>query len=131
MNDINPGPVVHILKEGKTYCGMPGLPKDWPDNHLYLSYQDEANASQVSCTDCIARRQAGPHLSERLNGDSPGQVAARHVPLPSPDGKGGTSWVCDLPDGVALDASGEDAYEEKTGQSAHFDRDLGRWSKVG
>ncbi len=126
-----PTPTVHILKNGKSYCEMPGVPGTWPDHHLYISYQDRENAKEANCPGCVARRDAGPHLAERLNGDSPDLLGTRHVPLPSVDGSGALKWVISAPDGVALDASGQDAFEERTGQSAHFDRDLGRWHKVG
>lgn len=131
MNQTAPKLTVHVLKEGKSYCEMPGLPGEWPDNHVYVSYQDEENAKEANCPGCVSRRNAGPHLAERLNGDNSEQIGAKHTPLPFPDGKGGLVWASVLPDGVILDASGQDAFEEKTGQSAHLDRDLGRWHRVG
>lgn len=123
--------IVHILKEGKSYCGMPGVPGSWPDSHLFISFQDEENAREVNCPGCLARRDSGPHLADRLNGDGHEQVGVRSVVVPFPDGNGGLKWTCGLPDGVVLDASGLDASEEKTGQAAHFDHDLGRWHRVG
>jgi uncharacterized Zn-finger protein len=122
---------VHILKEGRSFCDMPGVPGEWPDNHVYISYQDRENAKEANCPGCLARRESGPHLADRLNGDNAGQVGAKCVSLPFPDGSGGLKWACSLPDGVVLDASGCDASEEETGQAAHFDRDLGRWHRVG
>lgn len=122
-------PTVHILKEGRSYCGMPGVPGSWPDHHLWISYQDQENAKEANCPGCLARRDSGPHLAERLNGDGP---EALHTRIPVPDGKGGLRWsAVALPAGVVIDASGVDAIEESTGQAAHFDIDLGRWSKVG
>ncbi len=90
------------------------------------------NAKEANCPGCLARRDAGPHLAERLN-DLNAEV------YPSPDGKNkdGTmklKWVCPLPPGVSiasLDVSGFDAIEEGTGQAAHFDPNVGRWHKVG
>ncbi len=134
MNDIPQGPVVHILKEGRSYCGMPGVPKDWPDNHLWLSFQDEANAAHVNCPECIERRRSGPHLAERLNAGLNREV------LPYPDGKGGVYWSAGRPpEGVSFNyvpPAGESrfeysAVEEKTGQAASYDMDLGGWVKVG
>jgi hypothetical protein len=127
-----PAPIVHILKFGRSYCEMPGVPGTWPDNHLFISFQDEENAKEANCPECVARRDAGPHLAERLNGDNHEQVGVKYAIMPLPDGAGGIRWSGGkLPDGVRLDESSFDAFEEATGQSAHFDQDLGRWHKVG
>ncbi len=130
---VDVAPTVHILKEGKSYCDMPGVPGEWPDGHLYVSFQDQENAKEANCPGCLSRRDSGPHLAERLNGDNAEQIGASCFPMPFPDGKGGLVWRCSspLPDGVALDTSCLDAFEESTGQSARFDPDLGRWHKVG
>lgn len=122
-------PTVHILKEGRSYCGMSGVPGSWPDDHLWISYQDQENAKEANCPGCLARRDAGPNLAEHLN-DLNAEV------YPSPDGanRDGTmklKWVCPLPPGISLDVSGFDAIEDSTGQSAHFDPNIGRWSKIG
>jgi hypothetical protein len=41
--------IVHILRSGRSLCGMPGVPSSWPSNHRYC---DEANWPLASCKAC-------------------------------------------------------------------------------
>lgn len=50
-----PAPTVHLLKHGRSLCGMPGLPKDWPEGHVWVSVKDEELASEVTCGKCVSR----------------------------------------------------------------------------
>jgi hypothetical protein len=43
--------IVHHLQAGLTPCGMTGVPKDWPEGHLWSQYWGE-----VSCPACLAAR---------------------------------------------------------------------------
>ena len=118
-------PIVHILKHGRSYCEMQGVPGEWPDNHIWISFQDQENAKEANCPECVSRRDAGPTLADRLNETNP-EV------LPLPDGKGGLRMSAGTPPaGVVFDSSGLHAMEDSTKQAAHFDRDLGRWHKLG
>lgn len=121
---VVPALTVHILKEGRSYCNMSGVPASWPDHHVYISYQDQENAKEANCPECVAHREAGPGLSERLN-------VSNAEPIPSVVSGSVRYCLGRPPEGVAFDSSGLDAFEEKTGQAAHFDVDLGRWSKIG
>ncbi len=118
---VVPAPVVHILKHGKSYCDMPGVPGGWPDHHLWISFEDRENAKEASCPECVSRRDAGPRLSDRLNGTNP-------FVIPCGDG---SFFAGTPPPGVVFDPSGLHAVEESTGQAAHFDPDLGRWHILG
>lgn len=44
--------VVHILKEGKSYCGFPGTPERWPNDHRWILPDDLDNLPLVTCPDC-------------------------------------------------------------------------------
>ncbi len=47
--------VVHVLRHGHTLCGMPGLPKDWPADHNWVSDYDRKAAD---CPECLRTIQA-------------------------------------------------------------------------
>lgn len=49
---VEPPPVfvVHFLRCGFTLCGMPGLPKDWPDDHRFVSL--EMDLPRITCARC-------------------------------------------------------------------------------
>lgn len=55
---VRPPPVVHILMHGSAHCGKPGVPGDWSDEHSWVSFQDEENASAVNCPECIEVRES-------------------------------------------------------------------------
>lgn len=43
---------VHILKHGRALCGQPGMPVEWPEDHKWVSFEDEANLHEVDCPGC-------------------------------------------------------------------------------
>lgn len=45
--------VVHILKHGSAYCGQPGLPADWPDDHAWIGHDDEEHLVRADCAACL------------------------------------------------------------------------------
>ncbi len=47
--------VVHILQYGRSLCGLPGVPRDWPEGHQWVSIQDECVADDATCRKCIKR----------------------------------------------------------------------------
>jgi hypothetical protein len=128
-------PTIHFVKDKKSLCsGTPegcfsrntvfGDPKSWPDDHLFIRVEDKENAKEVNCPICRLKGDPNPQLADRLNVSHP-------EPLPSLDSKGGLRYLNASLEGVIFDVSGLDSSEEKTGQAAHFDHDLGRWHKVG
>lgn len=44
-------PAVHWLREGRTRCGLPGFPKDWPEGHKWSEEE-----SDVTCEACKRNR---------------------------------------------------------------------------
>lgn len=45
---------VHILKHGRSYCGMFGVPGRWPPKHLWVSFEDDWEAA-ATCGACRIR----------------------------------------------------------------------------
>lgn len=43
-------PVIHILHEGSTLCGKPGVPGNWGDGDIWVRVED---ASKSSCEPCL------------------------------------------------------------------------------
>ena len=41
--------IVHVLQGGFALCGVEGVPGDWPDGHKWVSLQDIADATCVTC----------------------------------------------------------------------------------
>lgn len=41
--------IVHILHHGRSLCGMPGVPRDWPTGNVWVSMLDRLNANCPSC----------------------------------------------------------------------------------
>lgn len=53
---------VHILRHGRTLCGMPGVPADWPEGHKWVGLNDEGLADDATCRKCI-RRLLNPEVT--------------------------------------------------------------------
>lgn len=47
---MNTPEIVHILRYGSALCGLEGLPRDWPDGHLWTEEGDP----EVNCEGCLA-----------------------------------------------------------------------------
>lgn len=43
---------VHILWLGRPYCGLPGVPGEWPDGHLWV---DKDSRRDANCPGCLER----------------------------------------------------------------------------
>lgn len=41
--------VVHILVAGRALCGLPGIPRDWPDGHMWVHAE---GVKQATCRSC-------------------------------------------------------------------------------
>lgn len=46
--------VVHILHHGRALCPQPGVPRDWPRGHKWLSIADVEAGLQSNCPGCVA-----------------------------------------------------------------------------
>lgn len=44
--------VIHVLDGGVSICGMPGLPKDWPEGHRWVRINEAHMASCEVCKAC-------------------------------------------------------------------------------
>lgn len=42
--------IVHYLKYGVTACLLPGVPKDWPENHKWVG---DEHKDKVTCPACL------------------------------------------------------------------------------
>ncbi len=51
---------VHRLHQGRTPCGMPGLPKDWPPGNVWTTRWFE-----VTCPECLKWRPTSPEGASR------------------------------------------------------------------
>ena len=65
---------VHILHEGRSLCGLPGVPKDWPDGHTWVGRAERGKATCDACLGGTKRRYSGPTegLHFRLQGEAVG-----------------------------------------------------------
>jgi hypothetical protein len=54
--------VVHLVRDGRTVCGMVGLPSEWPAGH-----KGSPNEGECSCLTCKARLRA----ARARNGQAP------------------------------------------------------------
>lgn len=43
--------IVHFMIAGRTYCGMPGVPTEWPRDHVWVSRGHEG---EVTCAECLS-----------------------------------------------------------------------------
>jgi hypothetical protein len=41
-------PVIHFMREGRTACNKPGIPRDWEINHLW-----ESDWRLINCEQCL------------------------------------------------------------------------------
>lgn len=57
---------VHVLRNGEALCGKVGMPKDWEDDHRWVSFLDRENFRAVNCVACRAALEAS---LQTLGGD--------------------------------------------------------------
>jgi hypothetical protein len=41
--------VVHILYEGRALCGLPGIPREWPEGHRWVRKEERNRATCSGC----------------------------------------------------------------------------------
>lgn len=51
--------VVHILRGGVSFCRMPGVPKDWPPDHVWVRYEEREDATCVKCLEVAREHEVG------------------------------------------------------------------------
>lgn len=54
------GKTVHILKHGQSHCKMPGVPGEWPEGHIWISFQDPDIRAAATCPECRSVEGLGP-----------------------------------------------------------------------
>lgn len=42
--------IVHLLRHGRSLCGMPGVPADWPSGHAWV---DDHGKKYANCSRCL------------------------------------------------------------------------------
>jgi hypothetical protein len=57
--------VIHILKHGRSYCDMPGVPGSWPPKHQWISFED-AWQKEATCQACRVLAARNPESLEPL-----------------------------------------------------------------
>jgi hypothetical protein len=50
--------VIHILFHGVSLCNMPGVPREWPPGHKWVSVIQE-EVGDANCLACLERFTAG------------------------------------------------------------------------
>ena len=45
---------IHVLRHGRALCGLPGLPRDWPEGHRWVS---SLSVEEATCAPCKARHE--------------------------------------------------------------------------
>lgn len=51
------GRTVHVLHTGRALCGLQGVPRDWPREHVWVPLVAVADANCPGCLD-VAKREA-------------------------------------------------------------------------
>ncbi len=46
---------IHVLHGGQAFCGQPGIPRDWPDDHRWVPLKDWAKATCFGCRANVER----------------------------------------------------------------------------
>jgi len=41
--------IVHILLEGAAFCGIPGVPREWPEGHRWVDLRGLRHANCEAC----------------------------------------------------------------------------------
>lgn len=54
------GQTVHILKHGVSHCKMPGVPAQWPEGHVWISFEDADVRAAATCEECRRQEGLGP-----------------------------------------------------------------------
>jgi hypothetical protein len=59
-------PAVHILWNGAALCSLPGMPKDWPPGHRWISLKDVADGAAAPSDHCMTCWDKAPAGIEQL-----------------------------------------------------------------
>lgn len=46
-------PRVHVMRRGRSFCSMPGVPADWPKGHTWVRSDDRDLETLVTCERCL------------------------------------------------------------------------------
>jgi hypothetical protein len=57
-------PAVHILWNGAALCSLPGMPKDWPPGHRWISLKDVADGAETPADRCMKCWEKGPMIRD-------------------------------------------------------------------
>lgn len=63
---ISVEPATHVLWNGRACCSIPGLPKDWPPGHRWISYKDVADGAPAPADRCEKCWAKAPALIDHL-----------------------------------------------------------------
>lgn len=66
--------IVHILREGRAYCSISGVPGVWPKGHAWIGF-DDADVANANCPACLKVRDAAAKL-DAVNARTPAELDA-------------------------------------------------------
>lgn len=92
--------IVHILYHGQAFCGQPGLPNDWPEDHRWVIPSAHKDATCVKCLSVL------DESNPPSNTAAPPEAKAREYQEPDP--KAETAELPHVPDDPRAKAKAED-----------------------
>jgi hypothetical protein len=48
---------VHILSYGRAFCGIAGLPREWPEGHRWIGFNDVEMEQLANCEACLREKK--------------------------------------------------------------------------
>lgn len=98
--------IIHILRHGATLCGITVMPKDWPEGHRWVSFEDPEGILQANCSECLA----GPKPPKNLEIERRFLVKTEDLPDKFPSGRLISQGYLSIDPVVRIRVSGDKAW---------------------
>jgi hypothetical protein len=72
VDNEGPATVVHVLREGRAYCDISGVPGVWPKGHAWIAFNDP-DLTQANCPRCLEVRDVAAKL-DAVNARTPAEL---------------------------------------------------------